>query len=128
MTAHDIIRSMGEVYATCRSYTDSGCVQTAFLDTGSDEDFQQIRPFRTAFVRPDRFRFQYSERERHCPEAVRFIVALNGPRHDEWWDHTELEPNESLSMAIAGATRVSGGSALTRCPRSLCPMTSLGSD
>lgn len=112
MTAHDIIRAMGEVYSGCRTYSDTGSVRTEF-HSGSHRDHETVRPFRTAFVRPDRFRFQYSDRESDRPDTVCFVVAVNGPRLEEWWGYGEGEASESLSMALAGATGVSGGSAHT---------------
>lgn len=54
MTATDIMAEVRTVYATCRSYRDTGEVWVNW-DPDSSEPH---RTFSTAFVRPDRFRFE----------------------------------------------------------------------
>lgn len=69
------------------------------------------RPFSTAFVRPDRFRFEFRDSFSRGPER-RHIVWEQGKEIQTW---TSLEPEarraESLGLALAGAAGVSGGSA-----------------
>ncbi len=62
MSPEQILAAMAEAYATCASYRDAGVVTTRFLhpDGGG---FTTTRPFRTAFVRPGRFRFEYRDRD-----------------------------------------------------------------
>ncbi|MCX6930594.1 MAG: hypothetical protein NT154_46420 [Verrucomicrobia bacterium] len=44
---------MATTYPTCKSYRDSGAVTNVFSPQHTD-----VKPFRTAFVRPDQFRFE----------------------------------------------------------------------
>src|SRR3972149_6323635 len=53
-----ILLKMARVYRTLRSYRDSGEVRTTLLTDGGRAG--NDRPFRTAFVRPDRLRFQFT--------------------------------------------------------------------
>jgi hypothetical protein len=118
MTATQILTRMAEAYATCFSYSDTGVVSTRFIKTNGTRIVE--KPFTTAFIRPDRFRFEYQE---------------NGDRHFAWREGTTvrvewLKPGmtkiletmphyqqlmypESLAMALAGMTGVSGSSAHT---------------
>ncbi|MGH7731561.1 MAG: hypothetical protein ACRENJ_09980 [Candidatus Eiseniibacteriota bacterium] len=46
---------MAKAYGECTSYYDSGVVRLVFVT--ADGNFTEEKPFTTAFVRPDRFRF-----------------------------------------------------------------------
>jgi hypothetical protein len=71
------------------------------------------RPFRTAFVRPDRFRFEYQETGFFGAKR-RYIVSRVGSKVQTWWDvRPGIEAPESLNSALGAATGVSGGSAHT---------------
>src|SRR5947209_15674711 len=113
MTPDEILGAMAEVYATCPTYRDSGQVVTHFFDPGSDRPKRtSVRPFETAFVRPDRFRFEYRNRYKDDGPWYRHIVWAKGGDVRMWWDvRTGVEYPDSLGMAIAAATGVSGGSA-----------------
>jgi outer membrane lipoprotein-sorting protein len=94
---------MAQTYANCKSYQDTGVYVTKLVTR------TESRPFKTAFVRPDRFRFEYSVKGK---AASRYIVWAQGNEVRTWWDLTRrLDTPPSLSMALAGATGVSGGSA-----------------
>src|SRR5262245_15541791 len=56
LTAQQILEKMATTYATCKSYRDSGLVTNFF-----NRDHVEVRPFRSAFVRPDQFRFEYDD-------------------------------------------------------------------
>ena len=57
----EILGRIREAYAECESYQDEGDVTTVFfLEDG--ERSTHVRPFTTAFVRPDRFRFEFRSR------------------------------------------------------------------
>jgi hypothetical protein len=117
MTGREILDRMANVYARCRSYRDAGVVQTMFVQANGNRTVK--RPFKTAFVRPDRFRFEYTEKQRVWEN--RFIVWQNGRDVRTWWSvRPGVEKPESLGLAIAGATGVSGGSAHT-IPAQLLP-------
>ena len=69
-----------------------------------------VKPFRTAFVRPDQFRFEYDD---PTPEKP-YIVWSKGDDVRNWWHvKPKVEKLPSLEIGLAGATGVSGGSAHT---------------
>jgi hypothetical protein len=107
LTAEQILGRVGEVYSKCKSYRDSGSVTTVFYSAVGKHSVE--KPFRTAFVRPDRFRFEYYDKS----EPVdRFVIWRQGESVRTWWG---IEPGvhdaRSLGNALAAATGVSSGSA-----------------
>ena len=116
LSAKQIIDRMAEVYAGCNSYRDSGSVKTQFI---GENNFLTEKTFKTAFVRHDRFRFEY--REEMFNVRSRNIIWSNGKDVQTWWDvRPGVEKAKSLDMAVAGATGVSSSSAHT-VPRLLLP-------
>ncbi len=109
LTAKNILDKMAKVYAECKTYKDHGVVKTVFID---DETRIVEKPFETCFVRPFDFRFEYSEKGLRPPC---YIVWNNKTETKKWFyaDKNKIKKEVSLSMAIAGATGVSGGSAHT---------------
>jgi hypothetical protein len=118
--SHDTESLLAEVsnrYASCLSYRDEGEVTTTFW---SPEVRVRRRPFRTRFIRPDRFYFEFRER-RGEDHWDRYAVWLDKGRAQTFWSKLrDIEPLETLGRAIAGATGVSGGSAYA-VPRLLLP-------
>lgn len=111
LTAEQILDRMAKAYATCKSYHDSGVVKTIFIKTGGNLTVE--KPFTTAFVRPDRFRFEYKE-QKGGGQEYRYIVWRKDKEVKTWWDvRPGIEKEESLGLALAGATGVSGSSAHT---------------
>jgi hypothetical protein len=49
-----------ETYATCASYRDTGLVRTVMT---APIEHTSVIHFRTAFVRPDRFRFEFEQHD-----------------------------------------------------------------
>jgi outer membrane lipoprotein-sorting protein len=96
---------MASTYATCKSYRDSGVVTNFFNPEHID-----VKPFRTAFVRPDQFRFEYDD---PTPEKPYIVWARAGEVHKWWYIEPGVQNPPSLGRGIAGATGVSGGSAHT---------------
>src|SRR5207237_6884437 len=94
------------VYATCKSYRDSGTVASEeLLAAGKQHDTAQ---FSTVFVRPDNFRFEY---QRGADERKkRYVVWANGRDVRSWSSRDpqrESKPESlksDLQMA-AGVTR-----------------------
>lgn len=114
LSAEEILSRVDETYATCRSYLDQGLVKTVFAKEGGG--FVNEYPFTTAFVRPDRFRYEFTSKPSYVPMAKerRFIIWANGDNVKTWWDvDPGVKTNVPLTMAIAKATGVSGGSAHT---------------
>lgn len=113
-TAESILENMEQMYANCTSYYDSGIVTTLIIQEAGERTVE--KPFTTAFVRPDRFRFEYVEQLEDGRES-RYIVWENGPLVQVWWSIGPAEfldmVDSSLSFALAGGTGISGGSAHT---------------
>lgn len=108
-SAVGVLDSMATAYAGCESYADSGLVKTVFTSARGKRTVE--RPFRTAFVRPDRFRYEYSSGG--DPEQ-RYTVWRKGKEVRTWWFvDPGVERSQSLNLALAGATGVSDGSAHT---------------
>ena len=113
LTAQQIFDKMVTTYVTCKSYRDSGAVTN---DTGpqtTGERFPRhvgVITFRTAFVRPDQFRFEYDD---PTPEKPYIIWAKAGEVRTWWYIRPGVETPPSLADAVAGATGVSGASSHT---------------
>jgi outer membrane lipoprotein-sorting protein len=111
LKAQDVLDRMAKAYAGCKSYHDSGDVKTVFVL--ADRNLTVEKPFTTAFVRPDRFRFEYNEKDGGGQER-RYIVWRKGKEVQTWWDvKPGVEKPESLNLTLAGAAGVSGSSAHT---------------
>jgi outer membrane lipoprotein-sorting protein len=115
-TAAQIVTRMAKVYATCASYDDTGVVVTTWYSSDGTRVTQ--KPFKTWFVRPDLFRFEWKEENAGRPERSRqgpSVVWSDGKKAYNSYpmDGYAVEENESLGMAIAGATGISSGSAHT---------------
>jgi outer membrane lipoprotein-sorting protein len=111
LTAQDVLDRVAKAYAGCKSYHDSGVVKTLFVQADGNRTVE--KPFATAFVRPDRFRFEYKDKAGGGPERC-YIVWRKGKEVQTWWDvRPGVEKPPSLGLALAGATGVSGGSAHT---------------
>ena len=113
MFPQQVLAAVLERYAEFSSYRDCGQVTTRFTHLNGSHGHTTMRLFKTAFVRPDRFRFEFLNR--HGGEKwARYVVWAEGKKVMTWWDvESRLEHLESLNMAVAGATGVSGGAAYT---------------
>jgi hypothetical protein len=112
MNPEQILAALAEMYATCLSYRDSGRVVTKFFPQNR-RPHTSVKPFTTAFIRPDRFRFEYKSR-RGEDEWDRYIIWATGGEARTWWDvQPGIERHESLGAALVGPGGVSGGSANT---------------
>jgi outer membrane lipoprotein-sorting protein len=111
LSAQRILERIRDVYKRSHSYRDTGAVKTVFIKTSGNETVE--KRFTTAFIRPDRFRFEYKERRDEKRDS-RYIVWCKGKDVQTWWDW-DLEPliekDKSLRLALAGATGVSSGAA-----------------
>ncbi len=113
LTAQQILDKVAATYATCTSYRDSGVVTNDFGPHTAGEHFPRhvvVKPFRTAFVRPDQLRFEYDD---PTPQKA-YIIWAKGTEVRSWW-HVKraVETQRTLGNALAGATGVSSGSAHT---------------
>lgn len=106
LTAQEILLCKAKAYATCESYSDLGVVKTVFFQT--DRNWNTTKPFATAFVRPNRFRYQYEVKDSEGEPSV-YIIWANGNEVQTWWDvRPGVEKKRNLGSAVAGATGVSG--------------------
>jgi hypothetical protein len=109
-TPAQILDAMLQTYQNCKTYSDTGIVKTTFIEAYRTRSTE--KPFRTVFVRPSRFRFEFTE-DMHG-RSIRYIVWRDGEKVKTWWDiGSRLEDQPSLDLALAGATGVSAGSAHT---------------
>ena len=113
LTAQQILDKVATTYATCKSYRDSGVVTNDFGPHRAGDRYPRhidAKPFRTPFVRPDQFRFEYDDLTPEKP----YIVWAKGSEVRKWW---YIKPGEeklrSLGHGLSGATGVSSGSAHT---------------
>lgn len=113
-----ILLKMARVYRNCRSYRDSGEVRTTLLTDGGRAGSD--RPFSTAFVRPDRFRFQFTD-PGLGERSSAYIVWTDGTDVRSWWDAKPGVRNAgTLQDALGVAAGISGGSSV-RVPALLMP-------
>lgn len=120
LSPQDILRWMRETYAKCFSYHDYGQVDTSFSGKARDPLILW-----TAFIRPDRFRFEHQELQDATPRH-RYIIAQDGSKAYSWWDlEPGIEELESLSLGLFGAAGISNGSSCT-VPVLLIPECRLG--
>jgi len=111
MTVNEIMLKSEKVYANCKSYMDKGYVRTEFMEKNGIKTNVTKKIFSTAYIRPNKFRFEYAEMKAGELQG-QYIVWKNNKKVKTYWELMGEETPESLSMAIAAATGVSGGSAL----------------
>lgn len=108
LSGPDVVARLVAAYRTCATYRDTGVVRTVYFEATGPRT--QDRPFKTAFVRPDSFRFEFTETV--LGKTTRYIVSQQGADVRTWWDvKPGIRTLQSLDMGLAGATGVSGGSA-----------------
>lgn len=108
----DILGKMGKAYAGCKTYRDSGMVKTDFIRPGGD-NFTSKKPFTTAFIRPDQFRYEFKD-TMSDGRVNRFIIWRNGDDVRSWWDvKPGVQKQDSLNLPVASGTGISSSSAHT---------------
>ena len=123
LTAAQILERLAKTYSSSQTYRDTGVVTTVYIEADGKRSVE--RPFTTAFIRPDRLRFEYRDKiinnkERH------YIIWTAAGQIQTWWDVTPgVKKPKSLARALAGAKLVSGGSAHT-VPALLLPNEVIG--
>jgi hypothetical protein len=120
-SAPEILKRMADTYRSALTYSDSGYIRTTFIDPDGSRRVTERR-FATRFVRPDRFRFEFSERS-CCQDENRYIIWMDGSSVRKWW---EIDPKvkelPDLESAVYAAAGVSGGVSM-RVPTLLLPET-----
>jgi hypothetical protein len=111
LSATAIMARMKSVYAKADSYQDQGMVEVVIRFPKRIHKVQ--KPFTTAFIRPDRFRFAFREKE-HFAKTSRFVAFKDGKEVRAHWDlDKNISKIDSLGEALAAAAGISGGSART---------------
>jgi hypothetical protein len=110
-SADDIIKKVYKAYSEAENYVDKGQVTTVYINKG--KQVTDIKMFSTYFIRPDRFKFELKYKtDVQNSNWGKYVVMQDGgdpvPGHPE---SGKSETPEPLSMAIAGAESISGGSA-----------------
>jgi outer membrane lipoprotein-sorting protein len=113
MTAEAALQAMLARYASVESYQDRGVALTKWRDKPQADEII----FTTFFRRPNRFRFEWTSHHPYPPLRhlkTHHVIWSDGTNAFSYRDQNGgVEPEESLVMAIAGATGISKGSALT---------------
>jgi len=113
--ASDILASVCETYANLGSYRDVGESLTEFWnDACTRTTHRSMLGIATRWRRPDHFYFEFRDRGPAHYDNSKHVVWMQGPRVRTWWsanwDEVE-EEGRGISMAIAGATGISSGTA-----------------
>ena len=90
------------------NHTATSVAKTVFFQT--DRNWTTTKPFATAFVRPNRFRYQYEVKDSEGESPI-YIIWANGNEVQTWWDvNPGIQKKRNLESAVAG----------DRCVRLLC--------
>jgi hypothetical protein len=112
---------MKDTYANAKTYQDKGLVKVVIRYPERNHTIK--KPFSTAFVRPDRLRYEYKE-IKPLVKASKFVAYQNGKEVKVHWDLDEgASKIKSIDEALAAAAGISGGSART-VPTMLLPKQS----
>jgi len=112
----DILARMSAAYAAAQSYSDTGEVLVHWKDQSEPNEIR----FETAFARPNYFKFVWVAHHPYLPlRHIKWRSAIwsDGTKSYLWQMHdepaSEPQSTQTLELAVAGATGVSGGAALT---------------
>jgi hypothetical protein len=108
LSAVEILDLAARAYTDCNTYRDSGSVTMSPALAGG---VMVKNRFRTAFVRPDRFRFEFSNENTDNFEPLRAVVWRQGSDVRFWWSLRGEERMSSLNDALASGTGISLGAA-----------------
>lgn len=106
----DLLGRVWRAYQSCRTYEDSGEVVT--ISHSAHGKRGRRLPFQTAFIRPDRFRYEFHDQENDLSDRKVYVVWSGGGVTRSWWSlRPGIQTFDSVLNALAGPTGVSGGSA-----------------
>lgn len=105
-----ILNNMFRVYSRLTSYQDEGILVTT-NDEPTGGTIEKM-PFKTFFKRPNLFRFEWTEFG-ITKLGRTYRIWFNGKEAFTYWEPDRYEKEESLSLAVAGATGVSSGTVNT---------------
>lgn len=108
LTGSEVVQKMAEQYANAKSYQDEGVVQNVKPGSSAPE-IEPVNSFKTYFVRPDKIRFEWVEKNFYG-KTEQYIIWSDG--EGVFSDYPfGSEKAESIGMAVAGATGISRGAA-----------------
>jgi hypothetical protein len=114
--AHKLVEETLRTYRGLTTYQDDGTVS---IQT-TDQPPVQRATFETRFLRPSYFRFKFAIPHPHPPLShvvTNCVCGFDGKQAYLWMKHHEDRPKvqkyKSITMAVAGATGISSGSAHT---------------
>jgi len=99
-----ILNNMFRVYSRLASYQDEGILVTT-NDEPTGGTIEKM-PFKTFFKRPNLFRFEWTDYA-ITKLGRKKLIWFNGNEAFTYWEPDRYEKEESLPLAIAGATGVS---------------------
>lgn len=108
--ATKILNNMFKVYSRLASYQDEG-ILIATVDEPTGGTIEKM-PFKTFFKRPKLFRFEWTDYVLTKLGRTK-VIWFNGKEAFTYWEPDRYEKEESLSLAVAGATGVSSTSVNT---------------
>ncbi|WP_068412183.1 RNA polymerase sigma factor [Planctomyces sp. SH-PL62] len=116
-----LLAEVQKTYAGAKSYEDEGESTAVFTSPSGKRTVK--KPFSTRFLRPNLFYFEFSQRTGDGDgEMDRFVVwsdaAPESSKH--WWTLRPKVQEETLQMALGGASGISGGTS-TLIPSLLMP-------
>jgi hypothetical protein len=108
MNEHQIIQQMMAMYANCRSYQDQGQLET-ITDPNTTAERRERLAFRTAFVRPMFFRFEWRKFDEYSgkPQESESVWCDGRTAYSRNRFEEGVQEYDTLDHAIAGATGVS---------------------
>lgn len=101
-----VLSSVGLKYASCKSYSDEGVIET--IDIEGQPVFLS---FKTSFVRPDNYRFEWQDWSPSRGKSENFTVISSNGKHTYLRPPFKGKKPVELEEAIAGATGSSAGGA-----------------
>ena len=105
-----ILNNMFRVYSRLASYQDEGILVTT-NDEPTGGTIEKM-PFKTFFKRPNLFRFEWTDFV-ITKLGTKRLVWSNGKEAFTYWEPDRYEKEESLGLAVAGASGASSGTAHT---------------
>jgi len=108
--ARRILNKMFTVYARLASYQDEGVLVTT-NDEATGGTIEKM-PFKTFFKRPNLFRFEWTDYGITKLGRTK-LVWFNGKDAFTYWEPDRYEKEESLNLAVAGASGASSRTAST---------------
>jgi hypothetical protein len=117
-SVHEVLAHLRTAYAEAGTYRDEGVVEIVFRKPAGVGEFAEYRPFRTHFIRPAHFHFEYKNTPHPSAKSFRmrhrYVVWQNGEAVRSWWTiQPEVREWDSLNSGLGAAVGVSGGSSST---------------